>query len=253
MFAAEQQAYFNTFGFCMLRERFSAEEMAAISHDFDAMMDDARQGKPQDGSSQRMLGCVEEHSLMRRLIEDERLRVPMERLLGADFVWLGIDCLRSIGGTGWHPDGSRRDDVRIKILFYLEPVAMGSGCLRMIPGSHRPPFHDELKPLMLQKEDPSLPDPFGIAPRDIPCFGLASQPGDVILFDENIYHAAFNARFVRRLLAMDFCAWPTTDTALGHVRARYQKNLNHTAFYAPDRPRLLEKLARLSDSAMAAA
>jgi hypothetical protein len=40
MLTAEQQRYFETFGFLMLRHHFSAEEMAAIGRDFDEVLTD---------------------------------------------------------------------------------------------------------------------------------------------------------------------------------------------------------------------
>jgi hypothetical protein len=46
MQSAEQQGYFETFGFLLMRQYFSPAEMAAISRDFDEVLAEDRQGRP---------------------------------------------------------------------------------------------------------------------------------------------------------------------------------------------------------------
>ena len=157
MLTTEQIAHFETFGFVIRRQCFSATEMAEISSAFDDVLAADRQGQPFDGASrQTVLGFIEKRPLLSGLVEDDRIYQPVEQLLGAGFVWIGSDGNLYVGDTGWHPDGSALDYGRIKVALYLDAVAKESGCLRVIPGSHQLPLHAALDPLRKQRADSSL-------------------------------------------------------------------------------------------------
>ena len=49
MITAEQLAYFETFGYLVLRQAFSKEEMNAISEEFDRMLYEERRESPFPG------------------------------------------------------------------------------------------------------------------------------------------------------------------------------------------------------------
>ncbi len=99
------------------------------------------------------------------------------------------------------------DFARIKWMLYLDDVGPDSGCLRVIPGSHKMPLH---KRLAKQETDPEI-RPFGVEGRNIPAVSLASRPGDLILFSHTLWHAAFGGSTRRRYLALKFSGMPTAD------------------------------------------
>ena len=165
-----------------------------------------------------------------------------------------------VGDTVWHPDmgwdphipegqsdpnknvGAWRYHYHpsIKVAFYLDPVGKDTGCLRVIPGAHRNPYHDRLWSLHLNvpsaasKEDPHkfenvrpkllemweqatgdkegaeqfLSDPdinhFGVAPCDIPAYPIESEPGDAVFFSHQLWHASFGGRVGRRMFTLNF-------------------------------------------------
>ena len=119
--------------------------------------------------------------------------------------------------------------------FYLDPVDADSGCLRVIPGSHRNPLHDQLwslhldiparadaldhvapKLLAMWERDTGgvaggdrlLNDPdvnhFGIRPADVPACAIASQPGYAVFFSHQLWHASFGGRIGRRMFTLNF-------------------------------------------------
>lgn len=227
MLTNAQKAHFETFGFIVLRNCFSAEETDAISRTFDEVLDEDRQGRPFDGlKRQAVLGFIEKRALLSHLVEDDRIYAPLEQLLGPGFVWIGSDGNLYVGDTNWHPDGSNQGYMRIKVAFYLDPVTKESGCLRVIPGSHRPPLHEEVKPLLERRGDPAWA-PFGVTPRDLPCFPLESQPGDVVFFNQNLWHSAFGGRTGRRMFTLNFGAKPTEESQVDYLVRVYQSNLKH--------------------------
>ncbi len=227
MLTAEQVAHFETFGFVIRRQCFSTNEMEEISEAFDEVLTEDRQGKPFDGEKrQAVLGFIEKRPLLSSLAEDDRIYGPLEQLLGAGFVWIGSDGNLYVGDTGWHPDGSVLDYGRIKVALYLDAVTEDTGCLRVIPGSHQLPLHAALDPLRRQRQNPDE-TAFGAAGRDIPSFPLESEPGDMVFFNQNLWHSAFGGRTGRRMFTMNFGAKPSREKDIEFLKRVYQGNLEH--------------------------
>ena len=227
MLTSEQIAHFETFGFVIRRQCFSAGEMEEISSAFDDVLTEDRQGRPFDGAArQAVLGFIEKRPLLSGLVEDDRIYQPLEQLLGPGFVWIGSDGNLYVGDTGWHPDGSVLDYGRIKVALYLDPVTKDTGCLRVVPGSHRMPLHGALDPLKEQRRDPDH-QPFGTDGSGLPSFPLESEPGDVVFFNQNLWHAAYGGRTGRRMFTMNFGAQPNKDAHIEYLKRQYEGNLRH--------------------------
>ncbi len=227
MLTEEQIAHFETFGFVVRRRCFSTSEMEEISDAFDEVLAEDRRGEAFDGKArQAVLGFIEKRPLLSGLVEDDRIYLPLEQLLGPGFVWMGSDGNLYVGDTGWHPDGSVLDYECIKVALYLDPVMKDSGCLRVIPGSHRLPLHDALDPLRQQRHDPDE-KAFGTDGRDIPSYPLESQPGDVVFFDQSLWHSAFGGKTGRRMFTMNFGAQPSKDENIEYLIRVYQSDLKH--------------------------
>ena len=109
----------------------------------------------------------------------------------------------------WHSDYFRSvvpPETRLKLAFYLEPLDADTGALRVIPGSnHLGPFRD-----LLYDEMPAttrlghLERLFGVAEDDLPCWAIAVEPGDLVVFDNTTLHANFNGGPQRRLFTVGF-------------------------------------------------
>ena len=227
MLTTEQIAHFETFGFVIRRQCFSATEMAEISRAFDDVLAADRKGQPFHGAArQAVLGFIEKRPLLSGLVEDDRIYQPLEQLLGSGFVWIGSDGNLYVGDTDWHPDGSELDYGRIKVAFYLDRVTKDTGCLRVIPGSHQLPLHAALDPLHGQRAESGL-RPFDTDGPGVPSFPLESQPGDVVFFNQNLWHAAFGGKTGRRMFTMNFGARPSKDEHIDFLKRVYQSNLKH--------------------------
>ena len=101
--------------------------------------------------------------------------------------------------------------------------------------------------------------PFGVAGPAIPSFPLESQPGDVVFFNQNLWHAAFGGQTGRRMFTLNFFAKPTTNEHMAFIRHAYETDLgfakemqfNQTdrlygeAFLNSDRPRIRGMVAPL--------
>lgn len=108
-----------------------------------------------------------------------------------------------VGDTAWHRDSDRNLD-SVGFVAYLEPLHREDGALRVLPGSHR-----------------SVPStiPAGIPPRS-GTLGEAveTEPGDVIVFDEHLYHARVRGA-TRHQWRVDFFADPQTPQEQAEVNA----------------------------------
>ena len=252
-----QAAHFNAFGFLVVRQMFSPEELAVITWEFEAAMLEDRKGTPFDGRSRQVvLNWYQGRAPVEFLENDQRIRGPIERLLGPGYSFQeGNDGNFYVGDTGWHADmgwdphipegendperiGGRWKDhyvPSIKVAFYLDPVGKDTGCLRVIPGAHRGPYHDKLwslhmdipaavkgfdrvRPKLLTMWERATGDPesgerflsdpdmnhFGLAPRDIPCYPIESEPGDAVFFSHQMWHSSFGGQAGRRMFTLNF-------------------------------------------------
>jgi hypothetical protein len=226
-----------------MRRHFSPDEMAAITREADDLWNEDRLGQPFKGEvTENVAPFVEKRPLLRQFAEDDRIYRIIEQLLGPEFIWSGSEGNLTVHSEhGWHADRQGEAElsyIRIKVMFYLDPVTKERGCLRVIPGSHRLPLHMDLAPLQAQQED-SNPMAFGVAGPDMPSFSLESEPGDVVFFNQSLYHAMFGGRVGRRLIALKYAAKPTTDEHIASLQ-RWSPYAFHPdeAFLNSNRPRL---------------
>ena len=212
MLTQQQAAHFNTFGYLQFPQLYNADEMAIIARALEEIWQcDA--GPSEQGEYRSVYVVERSPDLTRLLVADDRIYSVVSQLLGADLLWIGSEgnlCHRD--SVKWHPDrkyykpGQEHwmDFAQLKLMMYLDPLDSESGCLRVIPGSHRMPFHKMLGDQEVDHEA----RPFGVDGPDIPCVALASQPGDVILFNHTMWHGAFGGG-KRRYIAFKFAARPT--------------------------------------------
>ena len=122
-------------------------------------------------------------------------------LLGRGVLPVRAKGTRYFGDTGWHRD-SALDVESIGFLAYLEPLMAESGALRVVPRSART-WRDE-------------PDPRPPADADV----LATEPGDVIVFDEHLLHGSSGGG-ERRQWRVDFVVDPEGPAEERVVREYY--------------------------------
>ncbi len=236
MLTPEQKNFYDAFGFLHLRQRFSPSEMAQITRAFEEVLqENLPGGRPFAGDKRHsVLGCIERRPTLSGLVEDDRIHGVLEGLLGPDFVWITSDGNYYVGDTSWHPDMKRWNPAYaitatyhvVKVAFYLDPVGRDTGCLRVIPGSHRDPLHTALAPMMEHRRVPPV-FPFGVAGPEIPACPLESEPGDVVLIHEGLWHAAYGGSNRRRMFTLN-CAEKAVEPA--HVALHRHLYESHFQF-----------------------
>ena len=120
--------------------------------------------------------------------------------MGENFNYAGGDGNYYSGSTGWHPDGNWGQLFAAKVAFYLDPLTRDTGAIRFIPGSHQPDHFVRQKQIDVNN---SL-DLFGISPREFPgSVVVETNPGDVVIFNHDLYHASFGGGTRRRMFTIN--------------------------------------------------
>lgn len=205
LLSEQQIAFFRTFGFLafpgLLRDRI--DEVIAEFQGIFQRRGGGHDGRPHDGRNRScIVPFLDQSERLCTLLDDPRIAGIATSLLGDDFNYMPSDGNFYSGDTGWHSDGWHRDITHIKIAFYLDPLTRDTGCLRVIPGSHRigDRWADDLQAQLAQSSKL-----WGMEGRDVPAIALETQPGDILVFNHNTKHAAFGGSGWRRMFTMNLC------------------------------------------------
>jgi len=214
MLGAKQLYEFKTFGFMIMRKALSDEEIKTIKMEFDARATDASGYDPFDGTKGHNLNMLGNRSPFHTsLLEDPRFAGTATQIFG-EVLGQSAHGNRYVKNTSWHCDAGSYEGHGVKFAMYLQPVGANTGALRVIPGSHKRPWFDELD------EQPPLRyawarQDFTRAEADdviesIPGFVCETKPGDVVAFDLRIYHASLGGSSDRQMCTLVYKNYPKT-------------------------------------------
>jgi len=200
----QQLSYFDTFGFLHF-PGLLADRIERIIEEFEntwAMLGGGHYGKPHDGKQRSaFVPFIDQNEYLCTLIDDPRIEGIASSILGDDFNYLSSDGNFYVGDTGWHSDGWRNNGyTTIKMALYLDPLTRDTGCLRVIPGSHK--IGDRYADT-LQQDARQSQELWGVHGRDVPAYAIETTPGDLLLFNHNCKHAAFGGSGRRRMFTLN--------------------------------------------------
>ena len=223
----QQLNHFETFGFLIFRQLLNAAEVERYSREFNAGLNAWIKGGQHDRKARHYASLMEAHSpFIAGLADDPRFADVAEQLFGKKSLGIAVDGNYMVGDTQWHPDTASVDYMGIKFCIYPDPLDGGRGALRVIPGSHREPFHSMIS------RDPQ--EAYGLDPDQLPAFVFASEPGDVIAFNVGLWHASFGGGDQRRQGVVVYYEDPEGPEATQAVVQQMQGN--HKMFSGLGRP-----------------
>jgi ectoine hydroxylase-related dioxygenase (phytanoyl-CoA dioxygenase family) len=211
----EQINFFNLFGYLVLPGLFTADEMAAITREYERTFaeggKDIIEWKHQAHHGYKRIVLpqfIDRSAILSALIDDPRIHNIFSGLLGEDFDYRGSDANIFENSTVWHSDtyGALFKYLHVKLAFYLETIDEKTGCFRVIPGSQQ--FGDQFAN-QLQKmlgENDSLKDVLGLDDIDVPSQILPTKPGDLLVFDFRLKHATCFDGAVKQRRSFTICA-----------------------------------------------
>ena len=143
----------------------------------------------------------------------------------------------------------------------LRPLRMWRTLQTIVEGRQT---EEALKPYLEQGLDPNKPV-FGVEQPDLPGYAVESQPGDVVFFEQHLYHGSWGGRTGRRMFTLNYFANPTTQaqmdaihdmhkTTMGAQQAiqyRQRQQAHEDAFLECDRPRIKRMADRLRELGVA--
>jgi hypothetical protein len=197
-----QLCHFDLFGYLVF-PGLLADRIEAIIAAFEDNW--AQAGRKHDNVNHSVLvQFMDRHPTLHALLDTPPTHDILASLLGEDFNYVGSDGNYFVTDSQWHSDtygvpGGLRF---IKMAFYLDHVTRDTGALRVIPGSHRlgEPFAEQL-----QREIRQSATVWGMAGAQVPAVALESNPGDVVVFNHALKHAAFGGSKRRRMFTMNCC------------------------------------------------
>jgi hypothetical protein len=223
MLSAAQKSFFATFGYLKLPD-FLADDIVWITDEFEASWLATKQAAKDtvhDGSKRTMHPelFVSTTPRLSTLVEHPGISAVCSDIMGEGWSLNGGDGNFYSGDTGWHSDvwhghwQAKTTLLNLKIAFYLDPLTRDTGALRVIPGSHRfgDAYCDEVQKGLCGG------DSFGLSGQEIPAVAIDIRPGDLVLFDHRLKHAAYGGGRRRRMFTMNYFA--TMDTVAKHEAA----------------------------------
>jgi hypothetical protein len=209
----QQLAFMDLFGYLVFPGLLS-DKIERITEEFEAVFaahGGGHNGKPHDGSARScILPFIDQSEYLSALLDDPRVDGIFTSLLGDDYNFLGSDGNFYVGDTGWHSDTDWSGKMRgkpprifYKLALYLDPVTRETGALRVIPGSHR--YGDSYAEDLQQRLRASR-ETLGITGAEVPAIALESQPGDVVVFNQNTKHSAWGGGTRRRMFTINCTA-----------------------------------------------
>ena len=207
----QQLRLMDTFGFIKFPGLF-ADDIDRIINAFEKLWASHGAGHHGEGHDRRrrsaLVPFIDQDEYLASLIDDPRIDGVIGSLLGDDYNYSGSDGNFYVGNTPWHSDGYMPYPgyVSVKMAFYLDPVTRDTGCLRVIPSSHKlgDAFAESLQETLVNSRANHSEQHWGLAGSSVPAVALESEPGDLLMFNHRIKHSSWGGSDRRRMFTLNF-------------------------------------------------
>ncbi|PRY36950.1 phytanoyl-CoA dioxygenase family protein [Umezawaea tangerina] len=219
----ESPDFFTTYGFVVLRNlldgdevaRLRAEVLEALSANYELPTEQVVEASGTKGYYLPMTGP--RTPVSRALLGDARIVDAARAFLGRDVVPKPAKGILYRDASSWHADSYVRELDAVKVVAYLDPLDAGTGALRVLPGSHHADVSDSLREHRANNPPGSPVLDEELESALWPGLALETDPGDVIVFDVNLWHASLSGRD-RLQWSASYAAVPRDERETAAVR-----------------------------------
>ncbi len=224
--SAGEVAQFHALGVVIRRGALSSAEVDSVVREMESMCADFLGHAPGDEDVVWESQFVERSLMLTDLVADDRIYRAVCDLLGEDVLWGGSEGMwgfDSLADHHWHADGGwlreQMEPYRLKVMLYLDPLRRDTGALRIIPGSHRALLHESLLPLHEATAAGGNHRYFGQRGEEVPAYAIETDPGDVVFFNNWLFHSVYGKVHPRRSIILKFMRMPRNDQHRAELRS----------------------------------
>lgn len=218
-----QVKHFETFGYLVLRQWLPPEVMRMVRAEAHSALVRSYGDQPVDeGREQATLTMGNDTPLLSAALEQPPFLFPARQLHGADVLGIATYATSHVGNTGWHVDSPHAFPRGVKLSIYLDETLPDRGALRVIPGSHRQELHEATRAWLRD----------GARDCDdwhVPAVPCPSQPGDIVVFDLRLFHAALGGHNDRRVVNLFYYENPATPEDVQRTREQIAEDFEWLA------------------------
>ena len=238
----QQLNHWKTFGFLVFRQYFSPEEWKTYEREFNEGMEAALERRRIEVIGPCVPQMDSNTPFIASLQDDPRFADVAEQLLGGQVLGLWNDAAWHTGDTGWHSDQVTSKYRALKFVIYPDPLVAGNGALRVIPGSHHESFSTQISKDTVGID---VDETYGIRQEEMPAYVFESNPGDVLVFTNALWHASFGGSERRRMGTILFSEYPQTPKSaddIGKIMYKMHKrySINFGRQFYPDHWRSID-------------
>jgi hypothetical protein len=191
---AEQISYFRAFGFIVLRGLITDVDL--LRREAEATIRDAtgalfRTNIKGGGIEGHYIPATNEKTPC-SLDLAISVATIVESLLSRQAFLVHAQHILYFGEAAFHNDTIWQDQKSVHAVAYLDELTADNGALRVLPGTHRGDQSDLGKYAAVPDGTPD--EVFERLSGNVPCYVIDSSPGDLIIFDERLYHASLGGR-----------------------------------------------------------
>ena len=224
--SAGEVAQFHALGVVIRRGALSSAEVDSVAREMESVCAGVLGHAPGDEDVVWESQFVEGSRALTDLVAGDRIYRAVCDLLGQDVLWGGSEGMwgfDSLADHHWHADGGwlpeQMTPYRLKVMLYLDPLRRDTGALRIIPGSHRALLHESLLPFNESAAPGGNRRYFGRHGSDIPAYAIETDPGDVVFFNNWLFHSVYGKVHPRRSIILKFMRMPRNDQHRAELRS----------------------------------
>lgn len=236
MLSKQELVHYDIFGFILIKNMLGHEELKTIISEFEIGL--ARADSQTERQSFRKQlnwwNMGPDTPYLASILEKNKFLDIANQILEGQAIG-SFSSANSFSGnrTDWHPDTQAKHWKGLKFGIYLQSLNENTGALRVIPGSHKEPLHSDFKNIRL-KESFDLQeikkDSGGLDVQEVPAYNTRIELGDVIMFDNHLWHGSYGGSEDRRLITLGYFKNPTTkeQIASAHEAVEQEKRARAT-------------------------